>query len=87
MCLSIPAKILEINDDKAVVSIGGTNVNADLSLIEDVSVGDYVLVHTGFALQKIDEEEALSTLDLFREYAEFNEQLDKEEGRERKEQQ
>ena len=81
MCLSIPARILGIDNNTARVSIGGTTVNADLSLVDDVSVGDYILVHTGFALQKISEEEARATMELFREYEEFNRQLDKEEGK------
>jgi len=80
MCLSIPARILEIKDNIAKVSIGGSCVNANLSLLEEAKVGDYVLVHTGFALQKISEEEAKANLKLFREFEKFNQQLDEEEG-------
>jgi hydrogenase expression/formation protein HypC len=67
MCLSIPGKIIEIDGEMAKVSVGGSVVNTALHLVEDVKVGDYVLVHTGFALQKISEEEAIETLRLIRE--------------------
>jgi len=83
MCLSIPAKIISIEGDKAQVSVGGTRVEAGLQLVDDVKVGDYVLVHTGFAIQKISEEEAQETLELFKEFEEFNQQLDEEEREEK----
>lgn len=67
MCLSVPAKIIEINGDMAKVSIGGGIINIGLQLVEDISVGDYVLVHTGFALEKIDEDEALKTIEMLKE--------------------
>ena len=70
MCLSIPAKVLSIDGDKARVSLGGAESNAALHLVEDVKVGDYVLLHSGFAIEKIDEEEAQSTLDLLNEIME-----------------
>ncbi|MFH2141230.1 MAG: HypC/HybG/HupF family hydrogenase formation chaperone [Bacteroidota bacterium] len=66
MCLSIPAKIIEINGDMAKVLIGKTVVNACLQLIENIKVGDYVLVHTGFAIEKISEEEAIENLSLIK---------------------
>ena len=58
MCLSIPSKIISIKDDMAEVSVGGTIFKAGIQLLEDVNVGDYVLLHAGFAIQKINEEEA-----------------------------
>ena len=67
MCLSIPAKIVEITGDIAKVSVGGTIFDAGLQLIEDVKVGDYILLHTGFAIQKISEKEALETIRLLEE--------------------
>lgn len=67
MCLSIPAKVVEINDNIANVSVGGTIFKAGLQLVEDVKIGDYVLLHTGFAIQKISEKEALETLKLLTE--------------------
>ena len=62
MCLSVPAKILSIEGMTAKASVGGAIVNASLHLVDDAEVGDYILIHTGFALQKISEEEALETI-------------------------
>ncbi|OFX83207.1 MAG: hydrogenase assembly protein HypC [Bacteroidetes bacterium GWF2_33_16] len=70
MCLSIPGKIIRINGDLADVSVGGTIVIVGMQMIDDVKEGDYVLVHAGFALQKINKKEALETLKLFREMGE-----------------
>ena len=70
MCLSIPAKILSIKGDKARVSLGGAEYNAALNLVEDVKVGDYILLHSGFAIQKIDEGEARETMRLLNEIIE-----------------
>lgn len=66
MCLAIPARIESIRDDgqTASVSLGGVAKAISLALIEDAAVGDYVLVHVGYALNKISEEEAALTLDL-----------------------
>ena len=58
MCLSIPSKVISINGDMAEVSVGGTIFKAGMQLLDDVKVGDYVLLHAGFAIQKIREEEA-----------------------------
>ena len=69
MCLAIPGKILEIDKKKeyAIIDYGdGTRRKANVSLV-DVKIGDYVLVHAGFAIQILDEKEAHETLDLFRE--------------------
>lgn len=79
MCLSIPAKVISIDADMARVSVGGTEYNASLQMITDVKVGDYILMHTGFAIQKISPEEAQETLKLFNEFEELNKQLDEEE--------
>lgn len=67
MCLSIPAKVVDINGNMADVSVGGTIFRAGLQMLENVEVGDYVLLHAGFAIQKISEEEALETLKILRE--------------------
>ncbi len=72
MCLSIPGKVLSIDGDKAIVSVGGTNYETSLQLLDDVKVGDYVLLHTGFAIEKIDEKEAEETLQLFKEMENMN---------------
>ena len=71
MCLSIPAKVVKIEGDTARVSIGGNEYTAGLQMLEDVEEGDYVLLHTGFAIQKISEKEAEETLQLFREMGEL----------------
>ena len=59
--------VIEIDGIMAKASVGGSVINIGLHMVEDISVGDYVLVHTGFALQKISEEEALETLKLIKE--------------------
>jgi len=67
MCLSIPGKILSVQGDMAVASVGGALVETSLHLVDCVQVGDYVLIHTGFALQIISEEEAAETIRLIEE--------------------
>lgn len=79
MCLSIPAKVESIEGEMAVVSVGGTTYNASLQMVEDIKIGDYVLLHTGFAIQKISEDEALQTLKIFEEFKDLNKKLDDEE--------
>ena len=79
MCLSIPAKVEQIEDEMAVVSVGGTKYNASLQMLDDVKIGDYILLHTGFAIQKLSEEEALESLKVFEEFEELNVKLDIEE--------
>ena len=79
MCLSIPAKVETIQDDMAVVSVGGTKYNASLQMLDDVNVGDYILLHTGFAIQKLTPEEAEESLKVFEEFEALNKQLDEEE--------
>ena len=70
MCLGIPGKIIEIEKNVAKVDVGGLAREISLDLCPDVSVGEYVLIHTGFAIQKVDEEEAKETLELLRQLAE-----------------
>ena len=67
MCLSIPAKIVSIDGTMAEVSAGGTLFRAGLHMIEDAKIGDYVLLHAGFAIQKISEKDAEETIRLFDE--------------------
>jgi len=71
MCLAVPAQIIAISQDhtQASVQLAGVQVEVSLALVEEVAVGDYVLIHVGFALQKIDPEEAEATLALFAEVA------------------
>ena len=58
MCLGVPAKILETSDGAAVVELGGVRREISVMLIDDVSVGEWVIVHAGFAIEKLSEEEA-----------------------------
>ena len=67
MCLAIPAKVTAINGRLAAVDADGMTTTADVSVLSDVKVGDYVMVHAGLAIQKYDEEEALANLALIRE--------------------
>ena len=67
MCLSVPGKVLSIERDKAQVAIQGNKVEVSLQLLDEVKVEDYVLVHVGFALEKISEEEAQEMLALLKE--------------------
>lgn len=68
MCLAIPARIEQFfGEDSAIVNLGGVRKEISLALVEDVAVGDYVIVHVGFALQRLDPEEAAQTLALFAE--------------------
>ena len=70
MCLGIPGKIIEIEKNVAKVDVGGLLRDISLDLCPDVSIGEYVLIHTGFAIQKVDAEEAEETLDLLTKLAE-----------------
>jgi hydrogenase expression/formation protein HypC len=67
MCLAVPAKVTEINGDMATVEVGGIARGASLMLVDDVMVGDYVLVHAGFAIHRVDAEEAEESLRLLRQ--------------------
>ena len=75
MCLAIPARVIAIEDDMAVVELGGVTRRASLMLVPETKVGDYVLLHAGFAIQRLDEEEAQETLRLFAEIAAAEEGL------------
>jgi len=71
MCLAIPAQVVELlPDEMAVVDLAGVCKSISLSLVEEVAVGDYVIVHVGYALQKLDPDEAAQTLALFAEWRE-----------------
>jgi hydrogenase expression/formation protein HypC len=69
MCLAIPSKITKIENNMAVIDVDGVRREASLLLVEDAQVGDYVIVHAGFAISKIDEQAALETLALLKEAA------------------
>lgn len=68
MCLAIPAEVTKLlPDEMAIVSIDGVSKEISVALIENLAVGDYVIIHVGYALTKIDPEEARGTLELLRE--------------------
>lgn len=70
MCLAIPAKVISLKDEgMASVEIGGVKKDISVALVDGIGVGDYVIVHTGFALSRLDPEEAEKTLELFAEMA------------------
>lgn len=72
MCLAIPAQVVELRDgDNALVDLAGVKKEISLALVEGVVVGDYVIVHVGYALNKLDPEEAAKTLKLFAEMGEL----------------
>jgi hydrogenase expression/formation protein HypC len=72
MCLGIPAKIIKIDGDYADANINGATIRIGLQLLEDVKKGDYVLVHTGYALEKLSEKEALETIQTIRQLEDFD---------------
>jgi hydrogenase expression/formation protein HypC len=76
MCLGVPAKIMETGDGSAIVELGGVRREISVMLIDAVSVGEWVIVHAGFAIEKLSEEAAEQTLSLFREIADAGESLD-----------
>ena len=78
MCLAIPSKIIKIEDNVATIDVEGVKRKVSLLLLEDAMVGEYVIVHAGFAIQRIDEAAAMETLNLLREAAEWVEKGDRE---------
>jgi len=71
MCLAVPGKIMEIQDMLATVEIGGVKRKISIMLLPESKVGEFVLVHAGFAIQAIDEEEVRKTLELFKELEQY----------------
>ena len=68
MCLAIPAKVIELHDqDSALVDIGGVQKQVNISLLPGLALGDYVILHVGYALTRLDEQDAMKTLALFAE--------------------
>ncbi len=79
MCLAIPGKIVEIVDvenNLAKVEVGGVRRNVNIGMLDDTRVGDYVLIHVGFAMSKIDEQQAEETLRILRELGSYQEEFD-----------
>jgi len=73
VCLAIPMRLIERGELEGVVEIDGVRRQISLMLLPDAEVGEFVLVHTGYAIQRIDEDEARETLALLREYMEKTE--------------
>ena len=67
MCLGVPMRVVSIDNETAVCEIDGVKREASLMMVEGIGVGDFVLIHAGFAIEKLDEEDAQETLRLFRE--------------------
>lgn len=63
MCLAVPSKIIEINGSTAKVDVDGVIRQTSIMLMDDIKIGDYVIVHAGFAINKLDEDAALRTLE------------------------
>jgi len=78
MCLAIPSKIVKIENGVGTIDVDGVRRTASLLLVEDAVVGDYVIVHAGFALHKIDEADAMESLRILKEAAEFAEKQERE---------
>ncbi|MGI8787126.1 MAG: HypC/HybG/HupF family hydrogenase formation chaperone [Pyrinomonadaceae bacterium] len=79
MCLAIPGKIVEIVDAAnciAKVEIGGVRRGVNIGMLDDLKIGDYVLVHVGFAMSKVDEKEAHETLRLLQELGSYQEEFE-----------
>jgi len=67
MCLAIPMEITEINGNEAVAEAGGVRKEVRLDLLDGAAIGDFVLIHTGYAIEKLDAEEARETLELIKQ--------------------
>ena len=80
MCLAVPARIIELEDDKAVVDAMGNRWNVRTTLVPEVTIGDIVLIHAGFAIATLDEEEAKKTWELFQEIQNYEENPNKVSG-------
>jgi len=70
MCLAIPGKILEINENSALVDFDGIKQNIIIALIQNPEIGKYVIVHAGYAIEQINEQEAMDAINQWKEIAE-----------------
>ena len=83
MCLAIPGRVVEIIDAEnfiAKVEVGGVRRGVNIGMLDDVKIGDWVLVHVGFAMSKIDEKEAEETLKTLRELGTYQEEFEQFKG-------
>jgi hydrogenase expression/formation protein HypC len=67
MCLAIPMKLIKVEGDKGIVELSGVKKEVSLYLLDNVKKGDYLIIHAGFAIQKLDEKEAKETLKIWEE--------------------
>ena len=67
MCLGVPMQVMSIDGEMAVCEIDGVRREASLMMVDGIAIGDFVIIHAGFAIEKLDEEDARETLQLFRE--------------------
>jgi hydrogenase expression/formation protein HypC len=73
MCYAIPAKIIELHQDTAKVDYGGVIKTVNICLLESLKIGDYILIHAGFAIEKVEKKSAEETLDMIREMMKLSE--------------
>ena len=67
MCLAVPGKVVKLEDHKALIDFGGAKRRVNVSMLEDVAIGEYVIVHVGYAIQKLSEKEARESIELWEE--------------------
>jgi len=67
MCLGVPMQVMSIDGETAVCEIDGVRREASLMMVDGIAIGDFVLIHAGFAIERLDEEDARETLQIFRE--------------------
>lgn len=79
MCLAVPALVQSIDGDYAQVDFGGASKRICVSLLPDLKVGEYVIIHTGYAIERLDPEEAKKTLALFEEMAQMASEIESDE--------
>ena len=81
MCLSIPSKVVKISDDKTMCTVDTMGVQRDANLMMmgdgDIAIGDYVLLHIGFVMNKIDDDEALASINTYKEILELMDEEDR----------
>ena len=70
MCVAVPMKVVEISEFRCVAEIGGVRKEASLMMLDGVNVGDYVMIHAGFAIEKVDPQRAEETIRLMRQILE-----------------
>jgi len=81
MCLGIPVKVIEVIDSQmGKVDYQGTKIKASFALVQDIKVGDWVILHAGYAISKLDEQEARETLQLFKEIVQAEQQTGEGNG-------